>query len=683
MAKTPIETEPPLDEDEILKKVREFHDDAVFGSANKMDRMAKAERFRTNDQWDSGIKEQAERDGKFALTIQLIKPTLKQLVGTEIQNPKDVKVFPARGGTHTIAKVLTALAKHAMDSEQARFEKSQQFEAGAGVGAGYLIYTLDKETDPKHANLIIKKADEFEVIVDPNCKVYDINDKDEGAKYVLWAPWEPKDKVEAEYPDKAEELKVMGRGGAGIMGTVAGAVNWIVDSIVGTSRRSRKISNFGPDERLDVENLEKNRYRKIHTWWKEWKRVILWFDSRESELDATLVTDDKLITAVKKATKENPEIFSIEEVVRPIMHHTIRVGNLFLEDRVDELNGVEMFPVNVFYGDFVNGITAGIIEDMISPQEILNWSESKKLNIMKRLADSGYIIAGDPTGDYAKWLGEHGGENGVVLDKFKAGGSIEQIKPPDYPIALDAASQRAVEYLKMVSNIRTEDPNLQKTGESGRAIVLKQQASLTGSAPMFGLYDYSQSIGGNLLIEIIRHNDIYSRDEIREIIDEEDLIDPELMQQARQMVVEQFEQQGLAIPQVPDPPDPAVLASVPPELQEKAIRDFQEAVQLDQQLIQMIDAQARPIAISLLLDQIQDWKKGTYNTKVSLSQFATTFRIARQAEVFELSNAFAQGGQLPLPRETLVEATDIGDKEKILEDMRQQEAQFAQTQGAG
>ena len=73
MAKTPKIPDPPLTEDEILKKVIAFHDDAVFGSANKMDRMAKAERFRTNDQWDSGIKEEAERNGDFALTIQLIQ----------------------------------------------------------------------------------------------------------------------------------------------------------------------------------------------------------------------------------------------------------------------------------------------------------------------------------------------------------------------------------------------------------------------------------------------------------------------------------------------------------------------------------------------------------------------------------------------------------------------------------
>ena len=152
------------------------------------------------------------------------------------------------------------------------------------------------------------------------------------------------------------------------------------------------------------------------------------------------------------------------------------------------------------------------------------------------------------------------------------------------------------------------------------------------------------------------------------------------MNQARRLVVEQFEEQGLAIPQVPDAPDPAVLASVPPELQEKALRDFQEAVQLDQQLIQLIDEQARPIAISLLLDQITEWKKGTYNTKVSLSQFATTNRLAKQAEVFELSAVFARGGQLPLPRRTLVQASDIADKDEVLEDIEQQEQQAAQAQ---
>lgn len=659
-----------LTDDDILDKVKKFRENAVAGSANLFDRMRKAEDFKTGHQWDPAVKSDNESKGKFCQTINVIKPSIKQVVGTETQNPKDFKVRNTKGGSATVAKVLTALAKHATDSEQVIFERTQRFEAGLSSGVGVMGFFVDKTEDPRHGNLRIEKLNEFEVCFDPNCNVYDPNTPKVGCQYIIWEPWVIKEEVEAENPDKKEELRTIGKSGA--TGMVMGAVSAFVDWLTGANLE--RASTFGNMERGDVRELEKYRYQVSHTFWKEPKRCILLYDSRKSEIDSILIKKDDRIARAKKMAERWPDIFSYEDVVRPVMHHTIRAGDLFLEDRVDELNGVEMFQLVPYYPSFDNGYKAGMSEDGIGIQEEINYSRSQTLNIVKQLPNTGWF-ADKYMGNYKEFLEAHGGEDGIVLDRSKAPG-LEKIPPNVYPAGFDRFTEQGLEHMKMVLNVRTEDPTTAKDRVMG-AIALKQQASLTGLASVFRNHDYSMSIEGNLLIEIIRNNDIYSEDEIRAVVDEEDLIDAEMMAQARQMIIQQFGNAGYEIPEQPTPPDMNLLQQFAPEVQQAAMNQYQQEIELFQKLMAQIDEAARPIAEQLLFAELKNIKKGKYNTKITLSPMAPTFRIARMAELLELNKTLREAGEYGIDRESLIEASDIDNKEEVIERGKRQMAQMA------
>lgn len=659
-----------LTEEDILDKVKKFRENAIAGSANLFDRMRKAEDFKIGYQWDPAVKADNESKGKFCLTIPIIKPSIKQVVGTETQNPKDFKVRNLKGGSATVAKVLTALAKHATDSEQVLFERTQRFEAGLSSGVGVMGFFIDKSEDPRHGNLRIEKLNEFEVCFDPNCKVYDPNTPKVGCQYIIWEPWVIKEEVEAEYPDKKDELQTTGQSKA--TGMVMGAITSIIEWVVGANLE--RASTFGNMERTEVRELEKYRYQVLHTFWKEPKRCILLYDSRKSEIDSILLKKDDKIARAKKMAERWPDVFSYDEVVRPVMHHTIRVGDLFLEDRVDELRGCDMFQLVPYYPSFDNGYKAGMSEDGIGIQEEINYSRSQTLNIIKQLPNTGWI-ADKYIGTYKEFLEAHGGEDGIVLDKSKAPG-LEKIDPNVYPGGFDRFTEQGLEHMKMVLNVRTEDPTTAKDRVMG-AIALKQQAALTGLASLFRNHDYSMSIEGNLLIEIIRNNDIYSEDEIRAVVDEEDLIDTELLSQARQMIIKQFEVAGHPIPEQPMQPDMNVLQKFAPEIQQAAMNQYQQEVEVFSQLMAQIDEAARPIAEQLLFEELKNIKKGKYNTKVTLSPMAPTFRIAKMAELLEINKTLREGGEYGIDRESLIEASDIDNKEEVIERGKRQMAQMA------
>jgi hypothetical protein len=663
----------PLTDEEKLEKVKQFRDDGISGSGDLFDRRAKAEDYSIGkNQWDPATRASNERKKKFSLTIPIIKPQVNSVSGSHIQNPQDFKVYPLRGGSETIARLLTSLLKHATDDQLYRYQENMAFRSGVQSGEGDILFSLDWSKDPKHADLKVEKLNEHEVMWDPNNTTYDPNQRGTGAKYVIWEPWVDKDLMHAEYKDKAEELKSMG--GGGWISSIMGHMGSIIRYMTGSSQELSATS-FGPG--VDTTNIQKHKYQVNHTWWRWPKKCVLWYDSRKSELDAKLLVKEKDIWAAKKLSAEKPEVFEVQEVVRDIMHHTIRVGDVFLEDRVDELRGCQMFPIGRYNSYYDNGYTTCPAEDLIGVQNLINYSHSAEVNNLKNIANSGIIIAADPTGIYADELADHAGEDGYVFDKSKAGGSIEFKRPNPPHTGYHLITEKAIEYAKMITGIRMVDPSTDKDRVMG-TVIAKQRASNKDQAVIHSNWNYTQSIAGNLIIEIIRFNEIYSEDEIREIVDKDELIDKVHLENARNMVRQLLEEQGVQIPDEAPTIQIENIQNLAPEIQQATIDQYQEDVAMMQQLQAQIDQVAMPIAEQMLIDDIRGMKKGKYNTKVSLSPASETAKMARQFELVETSKILKEAQQLPIGRKFIIEATDLPNKEEIIAEGEQKMAAMSQ-----
>lgn len=652
----------PKTNDEILRKVIGFRSDGVSGDSNFYDRMRRSEDFVIggDSQWEPAVLDANRRKGKFSLTIPIIKPQINQVAGSEIQNPQDFIVENTREGTAAVARILTAIAKQAGDSERVKFEKSQAFRSGISSGQGVLGIFIDKTEDPRHANLRIERLVEHNCMVDPNAMSYNPNKVNTGAKWMIYEEPVDKEMVEAEYPHKKDELSARGGTfwGAVMAGDVAGAIDWM------TGRRSAKeTSSFGTRDRTDVEVMTKSRYLKNHTWWREPKTCVHWFDKRENELDARFLCKDEEIAAARKSVKDNPEIFSIEEVTSFVIHHTIRVGDTFLEDRVDELNGVQMYPLIFFWPYWVNGHKSGIAEDLIGTQEEINWTHSQAMNFIKTMANPGAVIGGDAGGEYADWLAANMSTDNVIIDKEKAGGYFERLEPASFP-TFETFTQLAMNNVKTITG-RLDLPETDPKALSGRAKAIDVQKSQQGSMAVFSNWNYSLAIFGDTLIDIIRKNDIFTDEEIREIVDVEDLIDTEFMAQAVQMVTQQMEQLGVKLPDPPTPVNPDLLQTAEPVVQQTMINSIQEEAQLYQQVQQQINQLAIPLAQGMLIDSIQTMKRGKYSTKVTISPMAETMRQIKAIEVFELQKVLRETGDVGLDGDDLIDSIDAPNKEQL------------------
>ena len=670
----------PKTDDEIMAKIRKFRDDGIMGSGDKYERMRKNEDFAVGvNQWDPVVEEANRLKGKFSLTVPIIGPQVNSVTGSHIQNPQDFKVLPLRDGSATIAQLLTSLAKHATDTEHYKFQESQQFKSGVSTGEGDMLFSLDWSNDPKHADLHIEKLSEHSVLWDPSCIVYDPNHIEAGAKFCIWEPWVDKDIINAKYKDKRPELVAQGGGGQR-GGLVMGALGSIVSFM--TSAGKRVASIFGGSKREDSEMISNYRYQMTHTWWRWPRNCIMFYDVKKSELEAVLIIDEKDKKLAKEAAGKFPDLFEAIDVVRYVMHHTISCGEVFLEDLVDELKGCQMYPIVRYHPYFDNGYASGISEKLIGTQEMINYSYSGQINALKQMPNTGWIIGSDPSGEYTRFLEDFSGKDGIVVNREKAGGYIEKVTPNPFHVGYNVITEQGLEHAKMITGIRAEDPTTDKDRVAS-AIALKQNAANRDQAIMHENWNYTQSIAGNLIIEIIRYNEIYSEDEIRELVDVEDLLDKGYMENARQIATGLMEEQGVKIPGQTPPPNVENLQMLAPEIQQATINQYQEDAALMQQIQAQIDMMARPIAEQMLLDDIRTMKKGRYNTKVVLSPVAHTAKFARQMELEGINKMLLENSQLPIGRKYLLNNTALVDKDEIIAEGEQQMAAMQQQRKAG
>jgi hypothetical protein len=386
-------------------------------------------------------------------------------------------------------------------------------------------------------------------------------------------------------------------------------------------------------------------------------------------MDPIVLTDAKEIEAANDAAEAWPDTFMVREAVAPQVNHTITLGREVLLDHIeDEFNALQtgqaLLPVIRFSPGFNNGYQTGLAEAMMGLQEFTNWTFSEGVNIMKNQANSGWFINKDLQ-NKSKWLANHGNEDNVVINRSWFGDgsdSVEKKEPATMPDFIPMA-QMGMDLMRQVTNIRTEEPEKDSKMLSGRAILAKQQGSITGVAPVFANFDYSLALLGRLIATVIRATPVYSDSEIKEIIEEERLLDPDLLGECRATVAAAM---GFELPEPPEAPDLMMATTMQPQ-QIKTIKDqYTRHMANYDRFMAAIDAKAKPMAITALIDAMRNPRRGRYNCRVSLSPQALTTRTRNLMEISEINEMLLLNQQPPLTDKYIIEASDLPKKEEML-----------------
>ena len=659
--------------EEIKIKMLKFRTEAEEGNKNAFIRMTENERFKIGMQWNVDDESFNEAHGKFSLTVNEILPIVLDIVGTQEENPLDYKVRNVKGGTQVIAEILTALTKNVMDKSMGREEASRSFESGISIARGFLSVDINLNNDPLNGDFVIKELDPFMVLPDPTCKEYNYNKEQGGAKYIIIDEWEDKGKMEAKYPGKDFKNATFD---AGLGAFPRGRFGAILSTMFGGGGPNLHLRDDyrHHDEHTFKEEMESNTskqtnsYRKSTYWWKDWKKGV-YVQKLNDPLNYLALTKPKDIADARRFAETDENIRIIEkdrdenQLTVPVLNKTVMVGDVVLEHIEDPFDGMNLYPIVRFAPYFDHGYEYPPVENLKGPQKLINFTFSSLVNILKNLANSGWKI-GKGSQRWIEWLEEHGGEDGLVINETHFG-RVEKITTTDYPTGFDIITERGKQNMREISQTELVVPRRGQP-ESGKAKQIDEIRQQRTKGIIFRNWNQTNIMLARVLIELIRNTNIFSDDEIMAIIDDEDLLDDKILDQAKGVIINQLRQQGATIMKQPQPPNPIRMSQAPPEQQAQMLDKFQEDMALFQEFIEQVEQAAIPIAKDIVLKLLRKMQQGRYGIKVDTSPMAPTVRVMRRLEVLELDKQLIEGGRQGISRKKLIEIADVPDKEEII-----------------
>lgn len=412
--------------------------------------------FVSGDQWSEQDKQAFKDANRPSIVINRIKPLINVLSGYQRLNRYDIEFLPRSGDDVDLCQVRKGITKYIMDSCDYDRHESDAFMDAAIGGMGWLEvgYKYDPEMDDGDAYVV--RADPFGIYVDPEAHASNFSD----AKFICRAKWVDKAELKDTYPEHAAEID---------------ACCTLYDS---AERENDSASEIDPTwYQSDLKKI-----RIVDCWYKERTKKTFFYLQDGQRLSQEEMQIEHFLQGIVAGTKTIPTT-------------EVRVCTFFdrvlLEDIASPYNHGELpFVPIVCYHYGVGDLPAGFVRDLKDPQREINRRRIQMLHILNTSGNGGGWIEDDAMTPEQEASFRANGNKPGYFSKVRPGtiaqGKIQERQMQQIPAAVIQAEVSATMDLSSISGINEALMGTDiKTGESGRAIQLRQKQAITHIAPMF------------------------------------------------------------------------------------------------------------------------------------------------------------------------------------------------------
>ena len=419
----------------------------------------KCDAFYRGDQWDQVDLAALEAEGRPALTINTILPTVNTVLGEQSTRRADVQFKPRRGGDQDVASVLTKLYMQIADNNKLDWVEQAVFSDGLIMdGRGYFDVRMDF-SDHVEGEIRITAKDPLDILIDPDAKEYDPKTWNE----VFETKWMTLDEIEELYgKDKAESLRFVAENGNGFG---RDSIEY-EETRYGKTDSSQDYLGAAIPGNGDYRNIR--ALRVIARQYRKMGRADFFVDPNTG--DQREVPENWGEQKAKKFAKQY-NLSLISKVVRRV-RWTVTCDKVVLHD---DWSPYDDFTIVPYFAYFRRGRPFGMVRNLLSPQEQLNKIASQELHIVNTTANSGWMVeSGSLVGMTADDLEEHGAETGLVVEYNRGSSPPTKITPNQIPTGLDRISQKAALNIKVISGVNDSMLGSDGAEVSGIAIQAKQ-----------------------------------------------------------------------------------------------------------------------------------------------------------------------------------------------------------------
>jgi|TARA_R110000744_G_scaffold137388_1_gene247902 hypothetical protein len=466
--------------------------------------------FYRGEQWDEADISALDDQGRPALTINTILPTVNTVIGEQSTRRADIHFKPRGSGDQEIADILTKLYMQISDNNKLEWIEGQVFADGLIQDRGWFDVRIDF-SDHINGEVKIESKDPLDILIDPDAKQYDPKTWNE----IFESKWMSIDEIEEVYgEDKADKLRMIAE-----IGTTLGADSMeYEDETYGDTHGDYQGANTqypnDPDEARTLRSI-----RVIERQHYKLKKCMFYVDP---------VTGDKRHVPYnwgerkKKKFADDYGLYITEQMVRKV-RWTVTADTVVL---FDDWSPYEHFTLVPYFPYWRRGKPFGMVRNLISPQEQLNKISSQELHIVNTTANSGWIVeSGSLTGMNADDLEEHGAETGLVLEFNRGSTPPGKIPPNQIPTGLDRIAMKAANNIKTISGISDAMLGTDGAEVSGVAIQQKQtRGALMIQVPLDNLRKTRHHLAERILNLVQTY---YTEERVIQITDENNPLKPQ------------------------------------------------------------------------------------------------------------------------------------------------------------
>ena len=465
------------------------------------------DRYYRGDQWDEFDMQTLDDQGRPALTINTILPTINAVLAEQSTKKADIQFKPRGGGNQEIADVLTKVYAQISDNNKLDWVEAQVFSDGLIQDRGYFDVRVDFD-DHVNGEIRIEAKDPLDILIDPDAKHYDPRTWNE----IFETKWMSLDEVEEVYGQKpADQLRMLAE-----TGTTLGS-----DSMEYEEERYGETDQDGYGQQYPADPESARMLRSI--------RVIerQYYQLKDCMYYVDPVTGDQREIPYnwgKKKREQFADTYGLDIIQKKMrkVRWTVTADTVVL---FDDWSPYGHFTIVPYFPYFRRGKPFGMVRNLLSPQEQLNKITSQELHIVNTTANSGWIVEnGSLSGMTADDLEEHGAETGLVLEFNRGSTPPSKIPPNQIPTGLDRLGQKAAANIKQISGISEAMLGMDSPEVSGVAIKQKQnRGSLLLQVPLDNLAKTRQYLAEKILQLVQAY---YTEERIIQVTDESDPYKP-------------------------------------------------------------------------------------------------------------------------------------------------------------
>ena len=461
--------------------------------------------FYRGAQWDAADVATLDDQGRPALTINTILPTVNAVLGEQSTRRADIKFKPRGNGQDQIANVLTQVYMQISDNNKLDWVESQVFQDGIIQDRGWFDVRIDF-SDHIQGEIRITAKDPLDILIDPDAKDYDPKNWNE----IYETKWMSIDEIEEAYgQDKADRLRIVADSGSTL-----GKDSMEFDHDENTYGDSDD-GYLGQEYSSDPENARTLRaIRVIERQQYRLKDCQIYVDP--------VAGDERPIPNnwTEKKKKEFAEKYGLIMATKKQrkVRWTVTADVVVLFDDWSPYNTFTLVP---YFPYWRRGRPFGMVRNLLSPQEQLNKISSQELHIVNTTANSGWIVEGGSlSGMTADDLEEHGAETGLVLEFNRGSTPPAKIQPNQIPTGLDRIALKAANNIKAISGISDAMLGTDSPEVSGVAIQAKQSRGVMQIQVPLDNLQKSRLYLAHKVLQLIQS--FYTEERLMQITNEED-----------------------------------------------------------------------------------------------------------------------------------------------------------------